>query len=346
MSYINPNEIDKILDDIEFSGSVHIMRNSDILYHKTSGWADYEARHPFTDGTTLELASLSKQFTATAVMTLVEGGKLLLDDTLDNYIPEYEFSNYITIRHLLNHTSGIVDYSGEILVPKAKERREKELGRKLNSSFEVTECINSLCKAYTVNECLELIKGSPLHFKPGDGTAYSNTNYHFLSDIIERITDMSFHEYLITNIFKVLGMHNSHASGLQADAKGYAKDENGTMFDCGRHGMRSGDSGVVSSMKDMICWCSAILNSRLLRQESWNQCFQIINDRYGMGFQKFDHWIGHNGGMPGISTRERLHLPSKTAILVLSNTTIPHHDIINEIMQCIKIDGNTKSINQ
>lgn len=337
MSYINTIEIDKILDEVEFNGSVHIMRNNDTLYHRNMGWADYEAHQSFTDNTTIELASLSKQFTAIAVMTLVERGKLQLDNTIDEFIPEFEYSQNITIRHLLNHTSGIIDYSGEVVVPKAIEKREKELGRKLNSSFEITECINSLCRAYNINECLKLIKGRPLHFKPGEGTAYSNTNYHFLSDIIERITDMSFNEYLITNIFEVLGMHNSHANGLEADAKGYVKDEYGNMLNCGRHGMLSGDSGVVSSIKNMECWCSTILNCRLLRQDSWHHCFYIINDRYGMGFQKYDNWIGHNGGMPGISTRERLHLPSKTAIIVLSNTPNPHHDILNEIMQYIDI---------
>ena len=187
---------------------------------------------------------------------------------------------------------------------------------------------------------LDLVKGRPLHFKPGEGTAYSNTNYHFLSDIIERIMNMSFNEYLITNIFEVLGMCNSHANGFKADAKGYVKDEYGNILDCGRHGMLSGDSGVASNMKDMEFWCSAILNRRLLRQESWNQCFYIINNRFGMGFQKFNHWIGHNGGMPGIYTRERLHLPSSTAIIVLSNTINPHHDILNEIMEWIEIGDN------
>lgn len=340
MSYISTIGIDKILDNADFNGSVYIMRNSETIYQKNMGWADYEAHISFTENTTIELASLSKQFTAIAVMTLVERGKLQLDNTIDKFIPEYKYSKDITIRHLLNHTSGIMDYSGEILVPNAIEKREKELGRKLNSSFEITECINSLCKAYSLNECLELIKGQPLHFKPGEGTAYSNTNYHFLSDIIERITNMSFHEYLITNIFRVLGMNNSHANGLLADAKGYIKDEHGNMFCCGRHGMLSGDGGVVSSMKDMECWCSTVLNYRLLREDSWNQCFYITNNRYGMGFQQFDHWIGHNGGMPGISTRQRLHLPSKTTVLVLSNTPNPHRDILNEIMQCIEISTN------
>lgn len=185
MSYINKLEIDKILDDVEFNGSVHIMSTHETLYHKNFGWADYEAHQPYTDYTTIELASLSKQFTAIAVMTLVERGKLQLDTTIDRFIPEYEHSKIITLRHLLNHTSGIPDYSGEILVPKAIETREQELGRKLSSSFEVTECINSLCRAYSLHECLELTKGRPLHFKPGERTAYSNTNYHFLSDIIE-----------------------------------------------------------------------------------------------------------------------------------------------------------------
>jgi CubicO group peptidase (beta-lactamase class C family) len=268
-------------------------------------------------------------------MTLVEKGKLKLDHTIDEFLPEYEFSKDITIRHLLNHTSGIMDYSGEILVPNAIEQYERKLERKLKSSYEINEFINSLCRAYTFKECLDLVKGRPLHFTPGEGTAYSNTNYHFLSDIIERITDMSFNEYLISNIFTVLGMNNSHANGLYADAKGYVKDEFGNMLNCGGHGMLSGDSGVVSNVKDMECWCSAILNCSLLRQESWNQCLSIVNERFGFGFEKFNDWIGHNGGMPGISNRERLHLQSKTAIIMLSNKVNSYPNTINEIMKNI-----------
>ena len=83
MSYINAIEIDKILDEVEFNGSVHIMRNNVTLYHRNMGWADYEAHQPFSDNTTIELASLSKQFTAIAIMTLVEQGKLQLDNTID-----------------------------------------------------------------------------------------------------------------------------------------------------------------------------------------------------------------------------------------------------------------------
>ncbi len=337
MSYLNPSEIDKILNNAEFSGSIHIMKNGEALYHRSMGWADYETQYSFTDNTTIELASLSKQFTAIAIMTLVEKGLLQLDNTIDEIIPEYEYSKYITIRHLLNHTSGIMDYSGEILVPNAMERHEKELGRKLKNSYEINEFINSLCRSYSLDECLDLVKGRPLHFTPGEGTAYSNTNYHFLADIIERITDMSFNEYLISNIFKVLGMNNSHANGLNADAKGYVKDEFGNMLNCGRHSMLSGDSGVVSSVKDMECWCSAILNCSLLRQESWNQCLSIVNERFGFGFEKFNDWIGHNGGMPGISNRERLHLQSKTTIIMLSNNVNSYRNTINEIVQNIKL---------
>lgn len=335
MPYINLDEIDKILDDTEFSGSVHIIKNSEELYFRNMGWADIEEEYPFTDKSTIELASLSKQFTAIAIMTLVERGKLQLDNTINKFIPEYEYSKFVTIRHLLNHTSGIIDYSGEILVPKAIEQHEKAIGRKLRSSYEINEIVNPLCRAYNLNECLDLVNGRPLHFPPGETTAYSNTNYHFLSDIIERISDMSFNEYLMSNIFKVLGMNDSHADGFKADAKGYIKDGFGNTLNCDRHGMLSGDSGVVSNMKDIKCWCSVILNRSLLSQESWRQCLYIVNERFGFGFEKFNHFIGHNGGMPGISNRERLHFPSKTAIIILSNYVNTNKNTINEILQKI-----------
>ncbi len=329
--------IDKILADAQFSGSVHIMRDGITIYHQTSGWADYENHVPFTDRTTMPIASLSKQITAAGIMLLVEQGKLQPDTTIDKFIPDYSYAKLVTIRHLLNHSSGIMDYTAEILLPDAIKQREKELGRELTSPFEVNKFVSSLARAYSLEECLELVNDRPLHFAPGEGTAYSNTNYHFLSDIIERIMDMPCGEYLSANIFKVLGMEDSHTDGLKADAKAYIRDAGGNILVCGKYALVSGDSGVISNIKDMECWCSAILNRKLLRPESWDQCFHLFQNRFGFGFQKFDQWLGHNGGMPGISARERLHPESKTGIIILSNTTSPGQEVLKNILECIEL---------
>jgi CubicO group peptidase (beta-lactamase class C family) len=116
-------------------------------------------------------------------------------------------------------------------------------------------------------------------------------------------------------------MFHSHTNGFLAEASGYAMDETGLRIMCGRHGMKTGDSGVVSTIDDMEKWCDAILYGRLLKKESWNECLTLYLERFGFGFRGYGNWIGHNGGMPGIATYERFHMESKTALVLMCNVT-------------------------
>lgn len=206
------------------------------------------------------------------------------------------------------------------------------------------KCINKVCRAYSIDECLKLVNPLSLHFIPGEDTAYSNTNYYFLSYIIEKVTGKTYEQYLKETIFEPLGMLESHANGLLADAAGYITDEENNMIICGRHGMGSGDSGVVSTIGDMTIWCEAILNGKLLKKESWAECFKLYKDRFGFGFRSYGKWLGHNGGMPGLSTHLRISIENKTALILMCNLTNYgqiHHEkwnnFIDELMESIQI---------
>jgi D-alanyl-D-alanine carboxypeptidase len=337
MSAIDQKLINSTLKAWNFNGAVSIIIDNRNVYMTTVGMADFETGCPFTTHTTMELASLSKQFTAVAIMKMLENKLVDLESKISKYIPEYSHANEITIRHLLNHSSGIPDYSGEVIVPSAL----KELKAQCTSENNITtkmkmERINKACRAYSIDECLNLVNPLPLHFIPGEETAYSNTNYYFLSHIIEKVTGKTYEQYLKEAIFQPLGMFESHASGLLADAAGYMMDENNNRILLGRHGMSSGDSGVVSSIEDMTKWCEAILNGKLLSKESWEECFELYKNRFGFGFQSYGKWLGHNGGMPGIATYERIHLESKTALILMCNlagcSRIQHSGIWNSLV--------------
>jgi D-alanyl-D-alanine carboxypeptidase len=322
MFAINQELINSTLKAWDFNGAVSVIADGGNAYMTTVGRADFETGCPFSAHTTMEIASLSKQFTAVAIMRLLENGLIDLESKICKYLPQYSHSNEITLRQLLNHSSGIPDYTGEIIVPSELKKLEASCksGNSITTRMKI-ECINKVCRAYSINECLDLVNLLPLHFTPGEGTAYSNTNYYFLSYIIEKITGKKYEQYLKEAIFEPLGMSESHASGLLAEAAGYVMGEEGNRIICGRHGMGSGDSGVVSTIGDMTKWCEAILNGKLLSKESWTECFKLYKERFGFGFQSYGKWLGHNGGMPGIATYERIHLESKTALILMCNLT-------------------------
>lgn len=336
MYAIDENLIKSTLKAWNFNGAVSVIIDNINVYMTTVGMADFENGCPFTTHTTMELASLSKQFTAVAIMKMLETELIDLESKISKYIPKYSHAKEITIRHLLNHSSGIPDYTGEIIVPRALNKLASQCTSVNNITNKMKiECMNKLCRAYSIEECLDSVNTLPLHFIPGEGTAYSNTNYYFLSYIIEKVTGKSYEQYLKEAIFEPLGMFESHASGLLAAAVGYMMDEKNYRIVCGRHGMGSGDSGIVSTIKDMTKWCEAILNGRLLSKESWKECFELYNNRFGFGFQSYGKWLGHNGGMPGIATYERINLESKTALILMCNLT-----------GCSRIqyDGNYKNL--
>lgn len=342
MPAIDENLINSTLKAWNFNGAVSVIIDNRNVYMTTVGIADFETGCQFTTHTTMELASLSKQFTAVAIMKMSENELVDLESKISKYIPKYSHANEITIRHLLNHSSGIPDYSGEIIVPNALKKLDSQStpGNNITTKMKM-ECMNKLCRAYSIEECLDSVNTLPLHFIPGEGTAYSNTNYYFLSHIIEKVTGKAYEQYLKEAIFEPLEMFESHASGFLAEAAGYIMDEENNRIVCGRHGMGSGDSGIVSTIEDMTKWCEALLNGKLLSKESWDECFKLYKDRFGFGFQKYGKWLGHNGGMPGIATYERIHLESKTALILMCNLTgcnriqysINWNNLVDELME-------------
>lgn len=157
MSSIDRNLINNILKAWKFNGAVSLIIDNKNEYMNTVGMADFETDCPFTTHTTMELASLSKQFTAVAIMKMVENKLVNLECKISKYMPEYSHANEITIRNLLNHSSGIPDYSGEIIVPNVLKELESQGTSKNNITTKMKmKCINSVCRKYSIDECLDL----------------------------------------------------------------------------------------------------------------------------------------------------------------------------------------------
>lgn len=172
----------------QFNGSALVAENGKVVYKGAYGQANMEWNIPNTPDTKFRLGSITKQFTATAIMQLVEQGKIKLDAKLSDYLPEYrkDTGSKVTIHHLLTHTSGIPSYTGQ---PGFFEDVSRN--------------------PYKVDEFVKKYASGDLQFEPGSKFSYNNSGYFLLGAIIERVTGKPYEQVLKENIFDPLGMKNT-----------------------------------------------------------------------------------------------------------------------------------------
>lgn len=169
-----------------FNGAIFVAEKGKLLYHKGFGYANYETKEPVTENTLFNLCSVSKQFTAMGILMLMEQGKLTLDDSLRRYFPELPYSG-VTIRQMLHHISGLPDY---MMLGMQYWEEGNEAGNK--------EAIGLLATYRP-----------PMLFAPGEKFQHCNTGYILLGTIIEKVSGLSYPEFLKQRIFDPLGMVQS-----------------------------------------------------------------------------------------------------------------------------------------
>lgn len=306
----------------QFNGNVLVIENGQEILKKSYGIAQMPGT-PLNENTVFELASVSKQFTAMAIVLLKERKLLDYNDKLSKYIPELAFYDEITIKHLLNHTGGLPDYRE--LVDKAWDPK----------------------KIATNEDIIRLMQQAKdtLLFNPGSNYEYSNTGYALLSSIIERVSKQSYADFLAENIFKPLKMTNSFVYRRRFSPKKVKNYAYGYVFDDNRNWvipdsvsyMRyvyyldgiTGDGTVNSTANDLVKWYTAIKNNTLISPQSLREItapeplpdgsapnysfgFRIINDS--------EHLIlNHSGGWPGYVTYIEMDLKTNTFFTVLQN---------------------------
>jgi CubicO group peptidase (beta-lactamase class C family) len=261
------------------SVSLVLVKNGRVQKMAAYGYADLEACVPATASTLFGIGSISKQFTAVGALTLVRDGVINLDDRVTKYLPEGKgIWDGITIRQLLTHTSGIPDYCGD-----DAKFPSMTLDRTSNPPTE---------------QLLRQIAKAPLNFRPGDDWAYSNTGYILLSVLIERVSKTPFPQFMHDRIFVPLGMtatrYHSPSQVSPQQATGYLRDEDARII----HGAyisdqfsHWGDTGMLSSARDMGRWLAALGRSPLLPKALWREMTTPVrlNDGsvypYGFGIE-------------------------------------------------------------
>ncbi|TDW48093.1 CubicO group peptidase (beta-lactamase class C family) [Flavobacterium sp. 270] len=296
-----------------FGGTVLITKKDSVLLKKNYGLADYEWQVKNTIDTKFSLASVTKQFTATAILQLEENKKLSLDDKLSHYFPDFPNGEKITLRMLLTHNSGLdMDYD--------------ELYRSKTTLDE--------------NSVYNYIKQKPFLFEPGTNTAYSNIGYYLLARIIEKLSNESYAIYLKKNIFDKAGMKNtgisSNDSIVQKLAKTYYfKDHKLIKNPYINWNFNIGHDGIYSTVEDLYLWNKALFDSNIILSEtSKKKMFTSYNkENFGLGFMInpfYNHGhelIAHDGGFYGTVTSFNKFTKDDIFITVLSNNQSPSHFI-------------------
>lgn len=291
--------------------SIAVARNGKLEKARGYGLADVELNVPATARTVYQWASVSKQFTAEAIMLLAHEGKLRLEDAIARHYTNAPaaWSN-VTVRHLLNHTSGIKSYTS------------------------VPDFFRTLRKDYQAEELIGLVRDLPLDFEPGERWAYNNTGYYLLGLIIENVSGNSYADFLATRIFKPLGMSTArvnHQFEIIADrATGYDNRSNSlwrSEFVSPTQPYAAG--ALVGSVLDLAKWDAALYTDKLLptsvREEMWTST--RLNDgesrQYGYGWETGEirghRFVGHGGGIHGFSTYILRLVADQLTVIVLMN---------------------------
>ncbi len=289
-----------------FSGSVLVAKNGAPVLRDSFGAADREWDVANTPDTKFRLGSITKQFTATAILQLAEQGKLSVDDPISKYYADAPPAwAKVTIKHLLTHSSGIPSYTA---LPTFFEK-----GSKL---------------PLTPDEIIKLTRDMPLEFEPGAKYNYDNTGYIILGYVIEKVSGETYADYVAKHIFAPLGMKDSgyDVSGmiLRHRASGYQGSKNGWKnADYLDMTLPYAAGSLYSTVDDLLIWDRALVDGKILTPASRQAMFTDYGHHYGYGWridQEAGHErVGHGGGINGFSTGIVRYPGDGVVAVVLSN---------------------------
>jgi CubicO group peptidase (beta-lactamase class C family) len=297
------------------SASVAVVQHGKLAYTHAYGQARLATEAAPAVAATPEMrysiGSISKQFTATAILLLQEEGKLSLDDAVGKYIPGLTRGNEVTIREILSHTSGYQDYWPEDYV------------------------MTPMLKPATAQQILDLFAKKPLDFEPGTQWQYSNTNYVIAGRIVETVTGSSLMDFLTQRIFRPLGMTsvwNSDETKLtQADATAYYRHALGPLRVAPKEGRgwMFAAAELAMTAHDLALWDESLIAQTILKPESYKQMFTEMKlkdgkgTQYGLGVgvrQLNGHRaIVHSGEVSGFVSDNEVYPDDGVAVAVLTN---------------------------
>ena len=317
------------------TGNILVYEKGEIVFQSSNGLRSIDPIDSLTLNSQFRLASVSKQFTSVAVMKLKQEGKLDYDQKVSSILNDFPHDN-ITIKHLLQHTSGIADYIKIInqnYVPQNSTKRNI-LGN---------------------NEILDIFYNSnpKLKFQPGEKYEYSNTGYLVLASIVEEVSKQHFREFLKENIFDPLNMNNtllySYKEGYDSDMPnrvfGYSLNEDKDGYELNDYHIVNdvrGDGGIYSTINDLFKWNMALLDYKVVPKKLLDEAWRVGTLNNGEDFGYGYGWVigertkpksvFHSGGWVGFVTYLYNEIDTKSGYVILTNdSSRVLVDIINSI---------------
>jgi CubicO group peptidase (beta-lactamase class C family) len=309
------HEIDEMVSKYfkpgEPGANVIVSQRGVILFRKAYGLANTETKAPLRPELAPRTGSVTKQFSAAAIMLLVEQGKLSLADEIGKLLPGYpEHGRHVTIEHLMTHTSGIQNYT------------------------ELPQFGSVLAKDVSVDDAIAFFKNVPLQFRPGQRFLYSNSNYFLLGAIIEKVSGVSYQDFMQQQIFQPLQMHSTEiesAASPVGTAIGYTQGRNGiSKVPYYSMSWPFAAGAMRTSVDDLVRWDNAIRIGALLRRESWERMakdFTLSDGSHtGYGYGWFirklrgNDAVEHGGDIGGFSAATWRFPEEQIFIAVLANS--------------------------
>ncbi|MBN4053397.1 beta-lactamase family protein [Haliea sp. AH-315-K21] len=309
-------EINSILSELYPSDgpgvAVILVKGDEVIYRNGFGLADIEHNISISPDMVFRLGSLTKQMTAAGIMMLKEAGELQIDDPITRFFPDYPTHGYtITVRHLLTHTSGIIDFPS---IEEFPEYTKEEL---------------------TALDVIDFFKNQPMNFAPGESYSYTNSGYVLLGAIIEQISGQSYEAFIQERIFTPLDMTNSYHGNFKNiipnRVAGYSLGEEGLENSDYLSMTLPGAAGaLISNVDDLFKWNTALFGGDLISQESLEEMTTpfVLNNgelsNYGFGLSvqtlRGQALIAHTGGINGFQTYSAYLPETETYVAVLGNT--------------------------
>ena len=308
--------IEDAMDATGVPGVIVGLWGPDGQYVRAFGVADTATGAPMRTDFQHRIGSVTKTFTVTAVLQLVDQGKLALDDTISAYVPGVPRGEEITLRQLARMQSGLPNYS-------ASDAFTKEL-------FEDPQ------RPFTPRQLLDFAFTQPNAFAPGQGFEYSNTNTVLLGMTVEKVSGTSLPDYVHDHILAPLKLNHTsfptdnafgepHAQGYTTDA-----DDNEAVATDWNPSWAWAAGAMISNLDDLRVWADALATGTLLTPETQEQRLQTVTqpplppaDGYGLGLFSLAGWVGHNGSLPGYQTVVVRLADPATTLVVMTNTDIP-----------------------
>lgn len=322
----DPKKADKRIDDFimkihkrsGFNGNVLVAKNGKIIYEKAIGWADYLHRDSLKINSVFELASITKTFTSTAIMMLVENGKLKLDQDVKEFFPDFPYDG-ITIKLLLTHRSGMMNYVYFIDDLWKAQKKNQRIG-------------------VTNQEVMKQIaehKPAP-YMKPDRKFHYNNSNYMVLAAIIEKVSGQKYSQFMKENIFTPLGMKQTAVYSkaeydkIPVDVVGHDRNWRRSVAQNFLDGP-VGDKGIYSTIHDLYLFDRAMRKARLLEQSTMDSVYAPRNEmqkghfNYGYGWRTFVEGkkkvVYHTGWWHGFRHIYLRQLDKDVTVILLTNLT-------------------------